>query len=99
MFEYSPAILNQPDWSNAIKRDILNRCKDAKILHIAVDQESKDGIVYIKAMSTEDAGKVFTNLHGQWYKSQLVTAKYLREDRYHQRFPGSMKAVHKMTMA
>ncbi len=26
-------------------------------------------------------------LHGQWFRGQLVTAKYLREERYHQRFP------------
>lgn len=92
MFEHSPATLSIPDWTQMIRRDIVNRCKEAKILHIAVDKESKEGIVYIKALTMEDAGKVFSNLHGQWYKGQLVTAKYLREDRYHQRFPDSTNA-------
>jgi len=74
----------------AIKNDIVYRCSDAKILHIAVDKESKEGIVYMKAASDQDAGKVFNSIHGQWYKGNLVTAKYLREDRYHQRFPESI---------
>ena len=27
---------------------------------------------------------------GQWYRSNLVTVKYLREERYHERFPDSV---------
>ena len=26
-------------------------------------------------------------LVGQWYRGNLVTVKYLREERYHERFP------------
>ena len=73
-----------------LKKDIVSRCSDASILHIAVDTDSQDGIVYIKTMSTEDAGLVFKNIHGQWYNKQLVVVKYLREDRYHQRFPDTV---------
>ena len=58
-------------------------------MHIAIDRDSKEGIVYLKACTADDAGKVFNKLHGQWYKGQLVTAKYLTEDRYHHRFPDS----------
>ena len=83
-----------PDWVWQVKEEILRRCTGglgvpARILHIAVDQESTDGCVYIKCMSTDDAGKVFKTLHGQWYRGALVTAKYLREERYNERFPGS----------
>jgi len=81
-------------WINSLKRDIIARCSDARILHIAVDQESREGVVYIKTKSTEDAGLVFKYMNGQWYKNQLVTAKYLRVDRYHQRFPDSIPAEH-----
>lgn len=84
----------EPGWINSLKRDIIARCSEARILHIAVDQESREGVVYIKTQSTEDAGIVYNCMHSQWYKNQLVTAKYLRVDRYHQRFPDSIKAEH-----
>jgi len=70
-----------------VKEEILRRCAEAAILHIAVDTQSEEGTVYIKTAGMEDAGKVFRCLHGQWYRGQLVTAKYLRLERYHERFP------------
>jgi len=81
-----------PGWVVTVKEEILRRCLDAQVLHIAVDTESPEGTVYIKTMSPEDAGKVFRCLHGQWYRGQLVTAKYLRLERYHERFPDSRNA-------
>jgi len=78
-----------PGWVNEVREEILRRCAQAKILHIAVDTQSEEGTVYIKTLSTEEAGKVFGCLHGQWYRGQLVTAKYLRLERYHERFPDS----------
>lgn len=78
-----------PGWERAVKEEIVRRCSEAKILHIAVDTKSEEGTVYIKTHSTDDAGKVFRCLHGQWYRGQLVTAKYLRLERYHERFPES----------
>jgi len=76
-----------PGWVSQVKEEIVRRCAEAKILHIAVDTQSEEGTVYIKTASMEDAGKVFRCLHGQWYRGQLVTAKYLRLERYHERFP------------
>jgi len=68
----------------------LRRCGAIRsnVLHVAVDTESGDeGIVYVKCASNVDAGKAFGAFHGQWFRGQLVTAKYLREERYHERFP------------
>jgi len=76
-----------PGWVTQVKEEILRRCSEANILHIAVDTQSEEGTVYIKTAGMEDAGKVFRCLHGQWYRGQLVTAKYLRLERYHERFP------------
>ena len=42
-----------------MKEEIVRRCAEAKILHIAVDTQSEEGTVYIKTASMEDAGKVF----------------------------------------
>jgi len=73
-----------------LKKDIIGRCSEARLLHIAVDTDSKEGVVYIKTMSTDDAGLVYKKMHDQWYNGKLVTVKYLRKDRYHQRFPDSI---------
>lgn len=77
------------NWVAVVKEEIVKRCAEANILHIAVDTVSEEGTVYIKTASLEDAGRVFRCLHGQWYRGQLVTAKYLRLERYHERFPDS----------
>jgi membrane protein Man1 len=83
---------NTNAWVWQVKEEILQRCStgnSAQILHIAVDTESSEGCVYIKAKNTEEAAKVFNALHGQWYAGNLVTVKYMREERYHDRFPDS----------
>jgi membrane protein Man1 len=82
---------NGPGWIWQVKEEVLRRCcssnNSASIVHIAVDTESVEGCVYIKCLSTDDAGRVFKTLHGQWYRGNLVTVKYLREERYYERFP------------
>ena len=77
------------NWVRNVIDEVLIRCKDANIFHIAVDTQSTEGCVYIKAKSTDDASKVFKTLHGQWYRGNLVTAKYLRDERYIEKFPDS----------
>jgi len=80
------------NWMAVVKNEIVKRCSEANILHIAVDTASDEGTVYIKTASLEDAGKVFRCLHGQWYRGQLVTAKYLKLERYNERFPDSISS-------
>ena len=48
-----------PRWVTQVKEEILRRCAEANILHMAVDTQSEEGTVYIKTPGTEDAGKVF----------------------------------------
>ena len=74
-------------WVWNVKEEILRRCSNAAVLHIAVDTESTEGCVYIRARDTDEASKVFRTLHGQWYRGNLVTVKYLRDERYFERFP------------
>ena len=75
------------NWVKQVIDEVLIRCCEANIFHIAVDTQSTEGCVYIKAKNTEDAAKVFKTLHGQWYRGNLVTAKYLRDERYLEKFP------------
>lgn len=87
MFDKSLMTQNS-GWVKQVSEEILQRCAGGgAICHIAVDTESTEGCVYIKAVTNDDAANVFKTLHGQWYRGNLVTAKYLRDERYFEKFP------------
>lgn len=74
-----------------IQDAILEKCDShCNILHIDIDRTS--GCVYVKCASPTDAGVVYRSLHGWWYEGRLITVKYLRLERYMQRFPASPSA-------
>lgn len=56
-----------------------------RVLHVAVERTSC--CVYVRCGSAGDAGLVYRALHGWWYEGRLITVKYLRLERYLQRFP------------
>ena len=95
MFDKSIMSKNK-NWVNLVTEEILHRCANAGICHIAVDRESNEGCVYVKAVSNSDAAKMFKTLHGQWYRGNLVTAKYLRDERYFEKFPDAKHHVQPM---
>ncbi|XP_062851962.1 inner nuclear membrane protein Man1 [Trichomycterus rosablanca] len=85
---FDPVMEVGENWHLAIQEAILEKCSDNDgIVHIAVDKNSREGCVYVKCLSAEHSGKAFKALHGSWFDGKLVTVKYLRLDRYHQRFP------------
>ncbi|KAK5849147.1 hypothetical protein PBY51_008811 [Eleginops maclovinus] len=85
---FDPIMEVGENWDLAIHEAILEKCNDNDgIVHIAVDKNSREGCVYVKCLSAEHSGRAFKALHGSWFDGKLVTVKYLRLDRYHQRFP------------
>ncbi|XP_074482314.1 inner nuclear membrane protein Man1 [Sebastes fasciatus] len=85
---FDPVMEVGENWDLAIHEAILEKCNDNDgIVHIAVDKNSREGCVYVKCLSAEQSGRAFKALHGSWFDGKLVTVKYLRLDRYHQRFP------------
>ncbi|TRY57523.1 hypothetical protein DNTS_023476, partial [Danionella cerebrum] len=88
---FDPVMEVGENWHLAIQEAILEKCIDNDgIVHIAVDKNSREGCVYVKCLSAEHSGKAFKALHGSWFDGKLVTVKYLRLDRYHQRFPQAL---------
>lgn len=88
---FDPVMEIGENWDLAIHEAILEKCNDNDgIVHIAVDKNSREGCVYVKCLSAEHSGKAFKALHGSWFDGKLVTVKYLRLDRYHQRFPQAL---------
>uniref|UniRef100_A0A3B5L461 Inner nuclear membrane protein Man1 n=1 Tax=Xiphophorus couchianus TaxID=32473 RepID=A0A3B5L461_9TELE len=67
-------------WDLAIQEAILEKCSDNDgIVHISVDKNSKEVSCVVSLIRVgSEAG---------WFCGKLVTVKYLRLDRYHQRFP------------
>ncbi|XP_011502933.1 PREDICTED: inner nuclear membrane protein Man1 isoform X2 [Ceratosolen solmsi marchali] len=89
---FDPDVEFEEDWETKVKDAILEKCSEnVNILHIKVDRGSREGCVYMKCLSQDDAGKAYKALHGCWFDGHLVTVKYLRLERYHERFP---EAVH-----
>lgn len=62
----------EDDWETKVKDAILEKCgEDVNIYHINVDRGSREGCVYMKCMSQEDAGKAYRALHGCWYDGKF----------------------------
>nr|XP_033331859.1 inner nuclear membrane protein Man1 [Megalopta genalis] len=83
----------EDDWETKVQDAILEKCEGVNILHIRVDRGSREGCVYMKCMSQEDAGKAYRALHGCWFDGHLVTVKYLRLERYYERFPDARQCT------
>ncbi|XP_057333911.1 inner nuclear membrane protein Man1 [Microplitis mediator] len=89
---FDPDVEFEDDWEIKVQDAILEKCGEGvKILHIRVDRGSREGCVYMKCFSQEDAGKAYRALHGCWFDGHLVTVKYLRLERYHERFPDAVR--------
>ena len=81
-------------WVHDVKRAIVSNCGPSHgITHVHVEQNSEEGLVFVKTSSLQAAGDVYHKLHGSWFDGRLVTAKYLREERYHEKFPDSRSCV------
>jgi membrane protein Man1 len=50
-----------------IEQAILEKCKNAKILHIGIDRSTREGCVYIRCLSKPDARNAYGSLHGWWF--------------------------------
>ncbi|XP_049806126.1 inner nuclear membrane protein Man1 isoform X1 [Schistocerca nitens] len=90
---FDPDAEHGEDWPTFIRDAILEKCEGVAILHLFVDKASREGCVYVKCQTPEDAGRAYCALHGWWFgNSHLVTVKYLRIERYHERFPEAVNA-------
>ncbi|XP_054751921.2 inner nuclear membrane protein Man1-like [Lytechinus pictus] len=91
---FDPTLESGINWHLTIQDAILERCgDDSGIMHIAVEKTSREGCVYVKCVSAEKAGIAFRCLQGSWFDGKLVTVKYIRLDRYHQRFPSALNVT------
>lgn len=85
---FDPEVEYESGWARQIENAILEKCEgNTGIVHIHVDTASREGCVYVKCASLDSAGQAYRALHGSWFDGNLITVKYLRLERYHDRFP------------
>uniref|UniRef100_A0A672RCQ3 Inner nuclear membrane protein Man1 n=1 Tax=Sinocyclocheilus grahami TaxID=75366 RepID=A0A672RCQ3_SINGR len=81
---FDPVMEVGENWHLAIQEAILEKCSDNDgIVHIAVDKNSREVRILTAIFSPFKPAMPF-------FIGKLVTVKYLRLDRYHQRFPQAL---------
>ncbi|KAL5112163.1 Inner nuclear membrane protein Man1 [Taenia crassiceps] len=81
-------------------RELLNRVAGCgPILHIGLDSQNNQGLVYIKCASPDVAGRVFEAINANYFDSHLLTVKFLRASKYHLRFPDAHNVVTPLSAA
>ena len=97
IFEKEAQFLD-PNWTKKIINTILGKTATTspngshEIVHIEIEDNPNEGLVYLKCASIPAATNAFHALHGWWCEKKLVSVKFLKEDRYYQRFPLAKKA-------
>ncbi|KAG5680384.1 hypothetical protein PVAND_009893 [Polypedilum vanderplanki] len=83
---------NSPNLQAIIQDTILHKVcdKGCKIFDIQLDL--KTCCTYVKCATSEDAGIVHEELNGWWLDNRLVVVKFLKQEKYNQRFPNSANA-------
>lgn len=83
---------NNPNLQTIIQDTILHKLreKNCKIYDIQLD--AKTCCAYVKCASCADAGIVHEEINGWWLDTGLVVVKFLKQDKYHQRFPSAINA-------
>ncbi|XP_015787297.1 inner nuclear membrane protein Man1 [Tetranychus urticae] len=89
-----------PNWKTQIRNAIIEKCtayapnKYHGILHIDMDgPDEKEYFIYLKCDSLESATNAYAALHGWWCERHLVSVKFLKSDRYYERFPEAASAT------
>lgn len=102
MFDEETKLSNPKEWKNEIRSAVLEKVKIASkngchgVVHLEVE-DSPEGLVYMKCNSIESATDSFNALHGWWCQKKLVSVKFLKPERYHQRFPDSQHTSSPLT--
>lgn len=84
--------ITNPNLQTIIQDTILHKLKDKNCKVYDIQLDMKTCCVYMKCASCADAGTVHEEINGWWLDSGLVIVKFLKQDKYHQRFPSSMNA-------
>jgi inner nuclear membrane protein Man1 len=83
---------NSPNLPTIIQDTILQKLRDKNCKLYDIQLDLKTCCVYVKCGTTADAGIVHEEINGWWLDAGLVVVKFLKQEKYHQRFPSAVNA-------
>lgn len=85
---FNPATETEPEWWLDLEEDVDEEAgKFGKIRKIHVDKDSAAGHVYIKFADVDGAVAAQKAFHGRWFANRQLSAEFIQESTYEQRFP------------
>ena len=81
-----------PNLQTVIQDTILLKLRERNCKIYDIQLDLKSCCVYVKCATCSDAGIVHEEMNGWWLDTGLVVVKFLKQDKYHQRFPSSINA-------
>lgn len=75
-----------------IQDTILYKLKDRNCKLYDLQLDLKSCCVYVKCANCTDAGVVHEETNGWWLETEIVVVKFLKQEKYHLRFPDSVHA-------
>jgi len=72
---------------NEVQEELLEKIRPVKPIHVNLSASPPEPVVYMMFRSLDDAKKAFFAYSSHWFQGALITAKYVRDERYAERFP------------
>lgn len=85
-----------PNLQTIIQDTILYKLREKNCKVYDIQLDLKTCCVYVKTASCADAGIVHEEINGWWLDAGLVVVKFLKQDKYHQRFPNAINSTTSM---
>jgi RNA-binding protein 39 len=83
---FDPAEETEPDFDEDIKEDVAEECnKYGRLEHVWVDKNSA-GWVYMKFDGVDGSKRTYDNLNRRWFAKRMITAKFIPEHKYKEKF-------------
>jgi len=90
---FNPSKEKTGGWENDIRDDVILELSDhGGALHVHVDKFSKDGNVFVMALSPAVAQIASKKVHGNYFDGKMIQAAYIPEASYMELFPESAEA-------
>lgn len=81
--------INTPNILSIVQDTIMLKIENKKCKINDIQLDKKTCCVYVKCKTCADAGVVHQEMNGWWLDQRLIVVKFLREDKFNQRFPSS----------
>ncbi|KAI6223981.1 Inner nuclear membrane protein Man1 [Aphelenchoides besseyi] len=69
-----------------VKKEVYDKLRPSVPSHFSIVR-GNESCVYVMFKNLEDAKRAFDAFHTQWIRGNLVSVKYVRDERYAERFP------------